>query len=160
MSDSFHTISSQESEEHWISISDLMTGLMVIFLFIAISYMMNVVKQNRAYEEIAETYKKVQIELYNDLNDKFQDNLKEWNAEIDSSTLTIHLQGPKILFKQGKAELSPRFKNILNQFFPKYIDVLTKEEYFDNITEIRIEGHTSSEWSHCTSSEHFGHVGR
>ena len=37
----------QEAEEHWVSISDVMTGLMVIFLFIAISYMVDANKRNR-----------------------------------------------------------------------------------------------------------------
>ena len=36
----------RETEEHWVSISDVMAGLMVIFLFIAISYMLNIRLKN------------------------------------------------------------------------------------------------------------------
>ena len=38
MNDSILATKQQDTEEHWISISDMMAGLMVIFLFIAISY--------------------------------------------------------------------------------------------------------------------------
>jgi len=44
---------SSESEEHWISISDLMSVLMILFLLIAISYM---IFQQRQVREIAITY--------------------------------------------------------------------------------------------------------
>ena len=42
MSEEILTNREQDTEEHWISISDMMAGLMVIFLFIAISYMLHV----------------------------------------------------------------------------------------------------------------------
>src|SRR5690606_6803054 len=39
----------------------------------------------------------------------------------------------------------PKFQTILNEFFPKYIEILSSEKYREDIEEIRIEGHTSSE---------------
>ena len=42
----------QETEEHWISISDMMAGLMVIFLFIAISYMLHVRAEKEKIEKL------------------------------------------------------------------------------------------------------------
>ena len=44
-----------------------------------------------------------------------------------------------------------RFKLILNDFFPRYITVLNSQQFRSNILSIRIEGHTSSEWSTSTS---------
>jgi hypothetical protein len=32
-----------EAGEHWLSVGDMMAGLMVIFLFIALTYMHNVI---------------------------------------------------------------------------------------------------------------------
>ena len=43
-----------------------------------------------------------------------------------------------------KADLKPKFKEILDDFFPRYIAVLNRKEYKDRIVEIRIEGHTDS----------------
>jgi len=41
--------------------------------------------------------------------------------------------------------LKPTFKNILDEFIPKYINVINKKEYSKSIKEVRIEGHTSKE---------------
>ncbi|MDE7217428.1 MAG: OmpA family protein, partial [Helicobacter sp.] len=38
------------------------------------------------------------------------------------------------------------FKKVLDSFFPRYIAILSSPKYRDSIEEIRIEGHTSSEW--------------
>src|SRR5262245_36395525 len=43
-------------------------------------------------------------------------------------------------FNEGKAEITPYFQEILNEFFPKYLDVVMKDKYHDKISEIRIEG--------------------
>lgn len=55
------------SNNVWMSVSDLMTGLMVIFLFIAIAYMI------RVRDDISE-YKDTKEQIYNRLNDKFSNN--------------------------------------------------------------------------------------
>ncbi len=150
----------QDTEEHWISISDMMAGLMVIFLFIAISYMLHVSGDNQILieliaqiEQIVDTHKNLKRDLFNDLERKFSPHLKEWNAVLNRKTLSIRFREPEVLFAQGKAIVRPPFKEILNKFFPEYIEILTETKtkdgeykYRNDIAEIRIEGHTSSEW--------------
>jgi outer membrane protein OmpA-like peptidoglycan-associated protein len=132
-----HLESKVTSEDHWISVSDLMAGLMMIFLFIAISYMIKV-------KEIATTYTRIQKQLYYDLQQEFKADLPIWKASIDSETLAIRFVEPKILFKKGRHEINSTFKKILDDFFPRYINILKNEKYKNEISAIRIEGHTSS----------------
>lgn len=136
-----------ESESQWVSISDLMSVLMMIFLFIAISYMLNVIKEKDKIKEIAVTYNKLQTELYDDLMSEFKSDLDNWNAEIDKQTLSVKFEAPDVLFAPGSSTLQPKFKVILEDFFPRYVSILTGKKYKADIEEIRIEGHTSSEWS-------------
>lgn len=136
-----------ESESQWVSISDLMSVLMMIFLFIAISYMLNVIKEKDKIKEIAVTYDKLQTELYDDLMTEFKNDLDNWNAEIDKQTLSVKFEAPEVLFASGSSTLQPKFREILDNFFPRYVNILTNEKYKNDIEEIRIEGHTSSEWS-------------
>ena len=143
----------QDTEEHWISISDMMAGLMVIFLFIAISYMLHVQAEKEKIEKIAITYEKLQSDLYADLEKEFEKDLNQWNAVLDRQTLSVRFKEPEVLFAQGEAEVRPAFKNILKDFFPRYIKVLRQPDYINDISEIRIEGHTSSEWSEVVSEE-------
>lgn len=140
-----HQHTEEGEGEHWLSVSDMMSGLMVIFLFIAITYMMQVSQDRNQLVEIAVTYEKTKIAIYEELQIEFKDDLKKWNAEIDKKTLAFRFQEPDVLFNVGEADIKDKFKVILNDFFPRYINIL--KQYQTDIEEIRIEGHTSSEWS-------------
>jgi outer membrane protein OmpA-like peptidoglycan-associated protein len=135
----------REEDGHWISISDLMAGLMVIFLFIAITYIRPIVETQSKIKDIVVAWNNSEIEIYEALWREFKDDLKRWNADLDKETLTVRFKSPDILFDQAEDSLKPRFENILNDFFPRYINVLY--QFKDSIEEVRIEGHTSSEWA-------------
>ncbi len=141
----------EEEGEHWLSVSDMMSGLMVIFLFIAITYMMQVSEDRNQLVEIAITYEKTKTAIYEQLQVEFKDDLQKWNAEIDKQTLAFRFQEPDILFNVGDADIKDKFKVILDDFFPRYIKVL--KQYQPDIEEIRIEGHTSSEWSKNSAAD-------
>lgn len=136
----------EDSESQWLPISDLMSVLMMVFLLISISYMLKIFSEKEKIQEIAVTYNKLQNELYNDLNKEFKEDLKIWDAEIDKATLSVRFKSPEILFNIGSAKLKPKFKKILDNFFPRFISIIHKDVYRDDIDEIRIEGHTSSYW--------------
>mgnify|MGYP000479336864 FL=1 len=52
----------KSDNSYWISISDLMSGLMIIFMFIAISFMVKVNEKNEILENIAKNYAKIKVE--------------------------------------------------------------------------------------------------
>lgn len=136
-----------EAESEWVSISDLMSVLMIIFLFIAISYMHNVQQNQLNVKKVAVAYQELQTDLYLELWEEFREDLPEWKAVIEKDTLTIRFEEPEVLFSIGSYELSEKFQIILNDFFPRYVRIISSEKYKNNIEEIRIEGHTSSEWN-------------
>ena len=88
----------------------------------------------------------MQNDLYDDLYNEFKDDLKKWNALIDRQSLSVRFESPDVLFEKGSYQLKNEFKIILDDFFPRYVAILTNNKYKDDIEEIRIEGHTSSEW--------------
>jgi len=134
-----------EDGEHWLSISDMMSGLMVIFLFIAITYMIEANKEKEKIVAVAVSYEKNKNMIYWRLMVEFEKDLAKWNAEIDKENLAVRFKEPDVLFDIGKAEIKPQFKTILSAFFPRYIVIL--KDYTQEIEEIRIEGHTSSDWA-------------
>ena len=83
----------------WMSVSDLMTGLMVIFLFIAIAYMA------RVQDDISD-YKDTKEKIYNKLKDKFTDH------EIANGTVSVSpdFSKPPLNFPPDNG----RFPNLLN----------------------------------------------
>ena len=135
-----------KDDSEWMSISDMMSGLMLIFMFIAISFMIQVQEDKEKIENIAKTYSKDKEELNRDLTNEFKEDLERWEAEITKDNIII-FNSPTVLFRTGKSSIKRDFKNILNNFFPRYIKILSSIKYKNEIDEIRIEGHTSNTWS-------------
>lgn len=123
-----------------------MSALMMIFLFIAISYMNSLQIRAKQIRKIAVAYQELQDDLYQELYQEFKDDLHQWKAEIERETLSVRFHEPDVLFEQGRYEVTTRFKDILKEFFPRYLGIMNSKKYQDSIEEIRIEGHTSSEW--------------
>ena len=143
----------EENEEQWRSISDVMSVTMMIFMFLTVIFMVTVQADKESIEEIAVTYNRLQNSLYEDLEREFKDDLSKWSAEINRETLSITFREPEVLFEQAEAVLKEKFQNILINFFPRYVKILTSPKYKTDIEEVRIEGHTSSEWATLTDSK-------
>jgi outer membrane protein OmpA-like peptidoglycan-associated protein len=134
----------EDNNQFSLSTGDLMAALLLIFVLLLIGTMLKLQEEFDSKSDIAERYNELQIELYNDLYDEFEDDLERWQAEIDSN-LTIRFIEPKVLFDPGESILKETFKKRLDEFFPRYINVLQNDKYIEHIEEIRIEGHTSIE---------------
>ncbi len=152
--DIFETAAAQHinEEDQWISLSDLMTGLMMIFMLIAIAYMMKVESQTSKVKQVSELYDDMREEIYQDLMHEFGKDLPVWDAEI-TKDLQVRFKNPNILFDTGKDVLKPQFQGILADFFPRYVRIITAAKYDGTIQEVRIEGHTSSQWSTSVTPE-------
>lgn len=134
----------KEEDDHWITVSDLMSGLMVVFLFIAITYIRPMLQERDTVRTIAVAFQQNEAQLVEALREEFEDDLKRWNAELDPETLVVRFKAPEVLFAPAQADIRPQFKAILSDFFPRYLRVL--ENFRDHVEEVRIEGHTSSDW--------------
>ncbi len=137
--------------EHWVSMSDLMAGLMMVFLLIAIGFMQYIKIERDKIKEVAVTYQNSQVALYDALSAEFKEDLSLWDADIDQATLEFRFNSPDVLFDTGKIDLKPQFQAVLQDFFPRYLEVIS--QFKENIQEIRIEGHTSSIWNQQSSEE-------
>jgi outer membrane protein OmpA-like peptidoglycan-associated protein len=144
--------SAREDEgEHWLTVSDLMAGLMMVFLFIAIAFMRHTEIERNKIRDVAVAYQENQVKIYEDLMSEFSNDLENWEATIDNETLSFQFNSPEVLFDTGESTLKPEFESILSDFIPRYLGVL--EGFIDSIDEVRIEGHTSSEWGLDTSPD-------
>ncbi|WP_312164393.1 OmpA/MotB family protein [Massilia timonae] len=145
------TPKAKEAESYWVSVSDLMSGLMMVFLFISIALMRHALIERDKIKSVAVAYQNNQVAIYNALVKEFEKDLKRWNAEIDRDTLSFDFKSPDILFGLGSSQLKPEFRGLLLDFFPRYLAILGR--FKSSINEVRIEGHTSSLWSAGTSND-------
>lgn len=137
--------------EHWLTISDLMAGLMMVFLLISVALMRSAFLDRDRMREVAVAYREGQVAIDQALRREFEHDLEKWDAAIDAENLTFEFRSPEVLFEAGAIALQPRFATILDDFFPRYLRVLRAFETV--IDEVRVEGHTSSDWVSATEDE-------
>ena len=121
----------------WMSVSDLMTGLMIIFLFVAVAYMIQVQDNQSVLTDYVETKQHLHERLVNE----FKGDTAKWKMVVGKD-LSMKFKEPEVLFAMGSGEIQPKFIQILDEFIPRYLNILLTDSLRDRIQEIRIEGHT------------------
>src|SRR5574344_1920069 len=131
----FHADKPAENEENifWVTMSDLLLGLLVIFIalfaMVIVGFSSDKVKQIQENEKIIN---KINAELV-------KNNIK---TDINPTSGIIKISDLE-LFEVGKSDLSLKGKQFLNKFIPIYFNsLLSKKGTKENISEIIIEGHT------------------
>ena len=112
----------EDKEESWISVSDIMAGLMMVFLLIMILYARNADERLQNAQEIVVEWRDNELEIYEALYNEFKGDLNRWGAEIDKKSLTIRFLSPEILFQTGQANLEIDLNKFLMNSFQ---DMLT-----------------------------------
>lgn len=125
-----------EENIFWITMSDLLLGLMIIFLILFIMSMVGFsqakVAEQSAQTEMAEKLAKKLV------NNKIDVNIDKMSGQVEISDLE--------LFDIGSAKLSVKGKAYLDKFFPIYIDtIFSNSELSDKVENLIIEGHTDSQ---------------
>ncbi len=130
----------------------MMSGLMLIFLFIAVSFMVKVESEKQEMKDIAIEYRDTKANLNEALFTEFEGDLQDWDATITKKN-SIIFNSLDVLFEISRSDIKDEFKEVLQEFFIRYIKILTSKEYKDEILELRVEGHTSNTWKNATSQE-------
>ncbi len=144
----------QEEENPFsLSIGDAMAALLLVFILILSAILLELEETKEKQNVVITEYKNLKQEIYKELYKEFKDDLKVWGADLDSVSLAFKFNEPDVLFASNSSILKPEFQKILNDFFPRYVRILRQEQFIKNIEEIRIEGHTSSEWLYTTTDD-------
>lgn len=143
----------EEENPFGLSVGDMMAALLLVFVLLLVATLIQLEEsfsqereRAQTVQEITDEYESIQQQLYERLNNEFKTDLPRWQATLKPD-LSIQFKSPDVLFETGRDDVRDKFKRILDSFFPRYMGILYSPEFRDHITEIRVEGHTSSEWS-------------
>lgn len=122
-------------ETQWISFSDMMTGLMVVFMFIALNYIIQVIE-----------HKFIENEIYNKLSLEFKEEIQSGLIELspDGTVKFANEESGREHFALSSPFMTRTFIEFLDDFIPRYLSIISEPEYIDYIRELRIEGHTDT----------------
>lgn len=124
--------------------SDLLLGLMIIFLILFVMAMVGF-SQSKIAKQSAQT----------EVAEKLAKNFAENNINIDVNKMSGQIEISDLeLFDLGSYRLSKKGKAYLDKFFPIYINtIFSNSEIGDNVQNIVIEGHTDSQMFKGLKSE-------
>lgn len=125
------------SDHNFIAYSDIMTCLAIIFLFIAVAYIL---------EGLSD--KIIKDDIYNAIGEDLKKDFRSKNVQLDRDMSLKFLQDSinknDELFEIGSAEMTSSFKNKVADIWPKYQSIISDSANLPYISEIRIEGHTDT----------------
>ncbi len=126
----------EDSNVFWVTMSDLLLGLVVVFLvlfvFAITGFTQNKVnKQEKQYE----------------VTEKIAEELQKNNIKVDVDKFSGRIKISDLeLFALNSSELSEKGKAYMSKFVPVYLNTIMKDKKIrENITGIIIEGHTDSQ---------------
>lgn len=131
----------KENDTSWVNIADVMSALMMIFMFIAIAFLYQILNEKEIYK----------VQLNKALHEEFDKDLVVWDAVITDDNI-FRFNAP---FQTGSDLIPEEFNTILVEFFPRYIKLLSNYKFFKEIEEIRVEGHTSNGWGQSSQKESY-----
>lgn len=152
MDTKYQRLFKRESDEghFWPSFTDVLTIILLCFILIFIVMMVIKSFQIEEMKRTIDQIMGVRVNLVNELKSEFNDS--EAGITVDNKTGAI-IFDTDILFEFDRAELKPKSYQFLDEFVPKYLDVLLGSGYEDYVAEIIIEGHTDRSGSYLYNLE-------
>ncbi|RBQ31449.1 hypothetical protein CRU92_06665 [Arcobacter sp. FW59] len=134
-----------EDGHYYISISDLMTSLLFIFILILAYMMLSFVEKK---EQLNDEIKKLEqnIEVRKDLLQILKDELikEDINVDIDKENGNMRLKSD-LLFEKGSSNISLEGKRQIGKIAKMLVLKLQEEKYISAIDTVFIEGHTDND---------------
>lgn len=131
-----------EEQEYWMSISDLMAGLLMVFALMLLAALYQYQSGVEGIREIVS----VRDSVVQDLKDEF-DSREGQAINVDENGVVRFADN--VLFGQGSATVSPDGREQLTAFARRYLSVLLGNELFrTQLRSIVIEGHTNDDGSY------------
>lgn len=121
--------------DSWAGFSDLMAGLLLIFIFVTVLKDIQLETGVAEPAEILEAWRSALLDLCND------EDLKSHQVQVDCKTGTIELPG-RVFFEFNRAELSAEGKELLRGAVPIVLDKLRARPVIWERMKVEVRGHS------------------
>lgn len=143
----------EEVPEYWRSFSDMMAGLLMIFiLFLTIAMLQLNIQEDLLQDKEEEVNRIIGVrqKIVEELKREFENSDLQLNIDPESGAISF---SEGVFFDYDKYEIKDTGRDYLKSFIPKYIKVLLSDKNKNYISEIIIEGHTDTQGSYMYNLE-------
>ena len=143
----------EEVPEYWRSFSDMMAGLLMIFiLFLTIAMLQLNIQEDLLQDKEEEINRIIGVrqKIVEELKREFENSDLQLNIDPESGAISF---SEGVFFDYDKYEIKDTGRDYLKSFIPKYIKVLLSDKNKNYISEIIIEGHTDTQGSYMYNLE-------
>lgn len=135
---------SADESGYWISLSDLLAGMLIIFILTLCYAVLEFAEERDELQEfqkeISESLK-LRSQILQAIADSLHSRDSEIVIEVDTARGAILLP-EGVLFGSGQARLSSRGIQTLEVLAPVIYDILIQEQFTGQVETIFVEGHT------------------
>ena len=144
-----------EAPNFWVSYSDLMAGMLLVFILLLSVAMFHYAEFNQRKEQLLRRQEQ-KLASFHRMQQRI---IKQLARALIGETVTVDPQtgavqiGSGILFGEGEAELRPEGKERLATIFDAYVKVILDDRFREAVKQIEIEGHTNSNGTYLFNLE-------
>jgi len=133
---------SRQTEAGWLSIGDLMSGLMLFFVLLYVVVLLQLTEQANAQQD----RRRVIIGRIADALDA-----AEFEVSVDEKTGDVSIK-EGVLFAESSAHVGAKGRDFLQRFIPVYASVIHDDPMVEQeVVQVIVEGHTSSKGSYASN---------
>ncbi len=137
---------------YWLSFSDIMAGLLAIFILTLVTLMIQLYQQIAVQKDVKRKVEKALSELSQidekrkELLVEIKENLQKRgiNVEIQENHSVIRIPDDQLYFKSGKHDIQKKLEKLVDQVGIVLEKALNKKNRMKYVDTIFIEGHTDS----------------
>lgn len=145
--------SDENPPEYWLSFSDMMSSLLLIFiLFLTLAMLQLSIQQKQLTEREDEVDKIIGVRqlIVEELKSEFKNSKLDIDIDPETGAITF---SEGVFFDYNQDKIKDLGKDYLIDFIPQYIGVILNDRNKDYISEIIIEGHTDDQGTYMYNLE-------
>lgn len=125
--------------EYWMSYSDMMSALLLVFALFLLLLLYDYNAELRAKEEEIERLLSLRSDIILALREAFEGS--DLAVSVDPQTGAIRFDGG-VFFDFDSTQITESGRQYLEEFIPKYVSILLSGRFVEHIAQIIVEGHT------------------
>lgn len=140
-----HTANVDEENPYWMSFSDIMSALLVIFILASVILILQLMERQRDFDQKVSLLEKAE-QVRRTILDEAVEELRQRGIKVEVSENHTVLRIPNELlgFETGEYQLQPRYERTAQEIGYVLNRVISRGDRIDYLDTVFVEGHTDN----------------